>query len=73
MRKQQSYPSQYEIWNIFTTIVCKVLNADYKDRVGIAEAEARARLGETYSDLPERLANSALRLVAWMETWGKRG
>ncbi len=72
MRKDQRYPSQHEVWNIFTTIVCKVLNTEPKDRVRVAEAEARARFGDVYSNLPERVSNTALRLVAWMESWEEK-
>jgi hypothetical protein len=58
----------HPVWLIFVRIVLATYNADYKDRPAISREIAEAELSHLCSEkTTERLANTALRVVAWME------
>lgn len=69
MKTKQKYPSQFKTWKVFVHIVQKLLNAEPGARIELAESIAKQHLNP-YSDLWRRVANTALRMVAWIETHG---
>ncbi len=57
------------VWKTFLRMVSRGLNSAPKDRVGVVHQVMKEEL-EPYlhNEAPERIANTALRLIAFMET-----
>lgn len=55
------------IWRVFTKMVEDIYAAPHEDRVGVAYRYVEREFPGTTSDWPERLVNTALRVVAFIE------